>query len=141
MGGWSPEELQALDAVFAAFQHRGDAEECAVATTGHGDPQYFLLGPAPDHECVLSISRVRGWYVLEDGNGRVLKDADDLATLIDAASRVRLRRVRSALVAKCALAWWAVREYVEERTDAALEEAIEAVELLGHFAPQAAMLA
>ena len=36
-------------------------------TTEHGDPQVYLIGPPPDYDCILSISRLGRLYVIEDG--------------------------------------------------------------------------
>jgi hypothetical protein len=138
---WTAVERRALDALLAARVRCGDAAEAATAITEHGDPQYFLLGPAPACDCVLSISRISGRYVMEDGDGGLLAESDNLAAIVDAASRLRLRRGRSAMVVKGLLMWYALREYFEERTDAMLEEMVEATELLGHIVPQMAVLA
>lgn len=139
--GWTDAERRALDAFFEARVRRDGVVEAAVVTTDLGDPQYFILGPAPACECVLSISRVSTQFVVEDGGGRVLIEVDNLAAALDAASRLRLRRDQSSLVAKAVLAWISLREFVEERTDAAVEEAVEAAEILAHVVPQVAMLA
>ena len=49
-----------------------------------------------------------------------------------------LRRRKMAIVARVAVAWSAVREFFEERTEAMLGEPVE---LLAHIAPQLAPLA
>ena len=45
--GWTAEERNQFEALYAARAHRGEASECAVEMTETGDPQFFLLGPAP----------------------------------------------------------------------------------------------
>src|SRR5262249_21131090 len=102
-----------------------------------GDPQIYLLGPPPNYDCVLTISRLGTTYILEDGNGRVLFENSDPALLAERATAA-LRRCKSAIAARVALAWCAFREAVEERTDAILEESMD---LLTHLAPQLASLA
>ena len=65
-GAWSADELQQL---IALFRTEGETSY-ATGMTEHGDPQFYLLGPAPAHECVLCVSRLAQTYVLEDGEGR-----------------------------------------------------------------------
>ena len=84
-GAWSADELQQLIALFRA---EGETS-FATGTTEHGDPQFYLLGPAPEHDCVLCVSRLAQTYVLEDGEGRliggVLGDAGGLGGVAGAA--------------------------------------------------------
>ena len=50
-GAWSADELQQLIALF-----RADGEtRYATGATEHGDPQFYLLGPAPEHDCVMIV--------------------------------------------------------------------------------------
>ena len=46
---WRP----AADAIAA-----GEASGWEVGVTENGDPQVYLIGPPPDHDCILCISRV-----------------------------------------------------------------------------------
>ena len=97
-GAWSADELQQLIALF-----RADGETSyATGTTEHGDPQFYLLGPAPEHECVLCVSRLAQTYVLEDGAGRLIGEAPALDGFAD---RGRARRgARRPLVRRAARA-------------------------------------
>ena len=138
---WTAEERHQLEALYAARLKCGEVSEWAVATTDAGDPQFFLLGPAPACECVLSISRVAGRYVMEDGKGGAISEASDIDEVFDVAARLRLRRARTALVARLALAWCAFREFIEERLEPVEAEVAEVAEVLSHVAPQLAAFA
>ncbi len=129
-GEWSPDELRQLIALFRAD------ENFAVGTTERGDPQFYLLGPAPEHECVMCVSRLGHTYVLEDGMGRVIGEAGALDRFGAEAARAALRRGRS-LVARVTLAWITIRLTIEEKLEPILEESEE---LLVRFAPQVAAL-
>ena len=129
-GAWSADELQQLIALF-----RADGETSyATGTTEHGDPQFYLLGPAPEHACVLCVSRLAQTYVLEDGEGRLIGETPTLDGFAVEAARAALRGSRS-LVARLALAWCAIRLTIEEKLEPIFEESQE---LLVRFAPQIA---
>ena len=90
-GAWSADELQQLIALF-----RADGETSyATGTTEHGDPQFYLLGPAPAHECVLCVSRLAQTYVLEDGEGRLIGETPSLDGFAVEAARAAVRGSRS----------------------------------------------
>ena len=133
---WHAGELREVLHASASAISRGEASGWEVGHTDVGDPQFYLLGPAPDYECLLCISRLGRVYVLEDGQGRVLIEDDGLVAM---AQQVRdaLWRKKSAIVARIAVAWFLVREAIEERTDAIMAESHE---MLTHFAPQLAAL-
>lgn len=135
--GWRAAELQQFIAVSANAISSGEASGWEVGATECGDPQVFLIGPAPDYDCILSISRLGRHYVIEDGVGRVLFEHDNPMHLAEQATAA-LRRRKAALVARVAVAWCALREAFEEKTDAIMAEPIE---LLTHIAPQLAALA
>jgi hypothetical protein len=139
--GWTPEERCQLEALYAARVQRGEASDWTDARAETGAPQFFLFGPAPDCACILSVSRIDRSYIVEDGNGGALFEADSLDAFLEAASRLRLGRVRTVLVAKFALAFAACREFAAEKTEALAGEAIEAGEVLAHFIPQVAAFA
>ena len=42
----------------------GQASGWELGETERGDPQLYLLGPAPEHDCILSISRLGRLYIL-----------------------------------------------------------------------------
>jgi hypothetical protein len=130
-GAWSSEELRALIALF-----RPADEGFALGATERADPQFYLLGPAPEHECVLCVSRLGPTYVLEDGAGRVLGEATALDRFATEAARAAMRRGRS-FVARVTFAWLTIRLTIEEKLEPILEETEE---LLARFAPQFAAL-
>jgi hypothetical protein len=139
--GWTLEERRQFEALHAARANCGEASDWAVATTDAGDPQFFLLGPAPACDCVLSISRIGHRYVIEDGNGGAICEALDIREVFDVASRLRLTRVRTGLVARLALAWCTFREFAEEKVEPIGAEIAEVAEVLSHVAPQIAAFA
>ena len=75
--------------------------------------------------------------MIEDGAGRVLFEHDNPMLLAEQATAA-LRRRKAALVARIAVAWAALREAFEEKTEAMMAEPME---LLTHVAPQLAALA
>lgn len=131
--GWRDEELRAL----VAALDTNDAHSWDVGATERGDPQFYLLGPAPEHDCLFCVSRLAHGYVLEDGAGRILGEAPALHLLADAASRAIAHAGRS-FVARAALLWCAIRLTIEEKLEPAFEETQE---LLARLAPQIAALA
>ena len=135
--GWQSIELQQFLAVSASAIAEGNASGWEVGATEQGDPQVFLLGPPPDYECVLSISRIGRVYVVEDGYGRVLFE-DNNPMLLAEHAKAALRRGKASIVARVAVAWAALREAVEEKTEVMMAEPIE---LLTHIAPQLVALA
>ena len=134
---WQSAELQQFIAVSENSIAAGEASGWEVGATETGDPQVFLLGPPPDYDCILCISRLGRTYVIEDGMGRVLYEHDNPMLLAEQAAAA-LRRRKTAIVARVAVAWCALREAFEEKTEAMMAEPIE---LLSHVAPQLAVLA
>ena len=133
---WRPDEWQALVALF-----RPDAKSAGIAwdvgSTERGDPQFYLLGPGPDHECVLCVSRLAQGYVLEDGNGRLIGEAPSLDRFAEQAARAAVRGGRS-FIARVTLLLCTIRLTIEEKLEPMFEESQE---LLVRFAPQIAALA
>ena len=135
--GWQSAELQQFLAVSSGAIAAGEASGWDVGVTERGDPQVFLVGPPPDYDCILSISRLGRLYVIEDGAGRVLFEHDNPMLLTEQATAA-LRRRKTAIIARVAVAWCALREAFEEKTEAITAEPIE---ILAHIAPQLAALA
>ena len=135
--GWSASEFKQVVAGVAPSVESGEAVGWDVGTTEAGDPQFYLLGPAPDHDCILCISRLGSLYVLEDGAGEIVSEHVSLQALAETA-RSFLRARKAAIVARAALVWYAVREIFEEKMEAMLGEGED---LLVHFAPQLAAFA
>ena len=130
-GAWSPDELQQLIALF-----RADGTSYAVGATERGEPQFYLLGPAPEHDCVLCVSRLAPGYVLQDGAGRLIGETPSLDRFAVEAARAAMRSGRS-FIARATLAWCTIRLAIEEKLEPVLEESQE---LLVRFAPQVAAL-
>ena len=134
---WQAAELQQFLAVSAHAVAAGEASGWEVGVTESGDPQVYLLGPPPDFECILTISRLGRLYVIEDGAGRVLFEHDNPMLLAEQATAA-LRRGKAAIVARVTVAGCALREAFEEKAEAMMAEPME---LLAHVAPQLAALA
>jgi hypothetical protein len=135
--GWQSNELTKLSNACATAIPNGGASGWEVGMTERGDPQLYLLGPAPEHDCILSISRLGRLYVVEDGRGQVLFEDDNLVRLADETCRA-LRRRKTEMVARITVCWCAVREFLEEKVEPVLAEPVEFVT---HFAPHLAALA
>lgn len=134
---WQSVEVNAMIAACGEALDKGVATSWHIGSTEAGDPQLYLLGPAPDYDCILSISRLGRVYVLEDGHGHILFEHDAMTNLAEQV-RSTLTRHKAAVVAKVMLAWTAVREAFEERIEPMLAEPME---MLAHVAPQFAALA
>jgi hypothetical protein len=130
---WRPEEWGDLVTLFHP-DAAGAGTAWDVGVTEHGDPQFYLLGPAPDHECVLCVSRLAQGYVLEDGTGRILGEAPSLARFAEQVAHASVRGGRS-LLARVTLLLCAIRLTIEEKVEPLFEESQE---LLVRFAPQMA---
>jgi hypothetical protein len=135
--GWQTAELQQFISVSANAIATGEASSWEIGSTERGDPQVFLMGPPPDYDCILSISRLGDTYVIEDGIGRVLLEPHSPARLAEQAAAA-LRRRKTALIARVTVAWCALREAFEQKTE---EMMAEPLEILTHIAPQLAALA
>jgi len=127
---WQQDELQQIVAACSGSIAAGEASGWDVGVTEHGEPQVYLIGPPPDYNCILCISRIGGRYVIEDGFGRVLLEQDSTLQLAEQALAA-LRRRKAALLAQVAVVWHAVREAFEEKTEAL---GAEAMEVLTHLA-------
>lgn len=134
---WQNPELNALLAACTEAIDKGTASGWDLGSTEAGDPQLYLVGPAPDYDCILSVSRLGRLYVLDDGCGRIILEHDGMAA-VEQAMRGVLRRTKAAVVARIALAWIAIKETFEERVEPVLAEPMEA---FAHFGPHFAALA
>src|SRR5262245_32921899 len=132
---WRAAELQQFLTVSSGAIAAGEASGWDVGVTERGDPQVFLVGPPPNYDCILSISRLGRLYVIEDGAGRVLFEHDNPMLLTEQATAA-LRHRKTAIIARVAVAWCALREAFEEKAEAITEP----IELLSHIAPQLAAL-
>jgi hypothetical protein len=129
---WQRAEMNTLLAACGESLDKGAVSSWEIGETECGDPQLYLLGPAPDHECILCVSRLGRLYVLEDGDGRILCEHDAIGQLTEQVSGA-LRRKKGALVARALAAWLAIKETFEERIEPAMAEPVE---VFSHIAPQ-----
>lgn len=136
LGGWQRHEVQRVADACAEPISRGEVSGWETGATETGDPQLYLLGPAPEHECLVCLSRLGRLYVLEDGQGRILFEHDAIDVLAEQV-RGTLRRKKASIVARVAVAWFAVREAFEEKVEPAMAEPMEMLSLV---APQLAAL-
>ncbi|MGE0564526.1 MAG: hypothetical protein AB7O50_08435 [Pseudolabrys sp.] len=129
---WRDTELRDLASACAGPLTRGEISGWERGATEAGDPQLYVLGPAPEHECLLCISRLGHSYVLEDGQGRLLSEHDAIAAL---ASQVRtvLGRKKAAVFGRLVAAWLGIRGVIEEEIEPLIAEPLEVV---SHVAPQ-----
>jgi hypothetical protein len=135
--GWGAEEVKRLIGACANSVGTGEASGWEFGQTELGEPQLYLIGPPPDHHCILCISRLGRLYIIEDGNGKVVFEHDNLMLLAEQAV-VTLRRRKTAIAARIAVAWCALRETIEEKTEVMMAEPLE---VLTHWVPQLGMLA
>jgi hypothetical protein len=81
-GEWSVRELSTIVAALDAALARGTGREWETGMMEKRDPQFYLLGPLPDQACELSVSRIGGQYILEDGLGRLLFEHRNLDLVV-----------------------------------------------------------
>lgn len=129
---WQRGEMNTLLAACGESLERGTVTGWEVGETECGDPQLYLIGPAPDHECILCVSRLGRQYVLEDGEGRILCEHDAIGRLSDQV-RHALRHKKGAIIARATVVWLAIKETFEERIEPVFAEPAE---VLSHVAPQ-----
>jgi hypothetical protein len=134
---WRSAELEKLVQTFNAAVDEGNAAGWEVGMTELGDPQLYLLGPGPEYDCILCVSRVGQQYVLEDGHGQILGEHNSLRTIGERAWAAVCGRKRS-FAARITLVACAIGETFEEKLEALLEGPAE---LLTHLGPQLAALA
>jgi hypothetical protein len=128
---WRADELQQLISLADATR-----SSWGTGATEYGEAQFYILGPAPEHACVLCVSRLAQGYVLEDGAGRLIGEAPALDRFAVEAARAAIRGTRS-LVTRMLVAWVTLRLTLEEKLEPIFEESEE---LLARFAPQIAAI-
>ncbi len=136
-GGWCASELNRIVRSFAAEFADGQVDDWEAGVTEIGDPQFYLLGPPPENECLLCVSRLGRLYVLEDGTGCVLFEHADFELLARQA-KTFLKQRKTSLLASFVLTWGMLRHAFEEKVEPLLAEGED---LLMHFAPQLAAFA
>lgn len=135
--GWQFTEVQKLLSGCATSLSNGEASGWETGKTETGDPQLYLLGPAPDYECILCVSRLSGLYVLEDGNGKILFEHRNVL-LLSQRIRAALSRKKMMVFAKAAIVWATIRQTMEEKIEPMLAEPLE---VATHLGPQLAAFA
>ena len=133
---WSPHELSVLMSVYDSHACRGEASGWEMGTTELGDPQFYVIGPAPELDCLATISRVGRVYVLENGVGRVIDEGPSLDR-VAASAKAAARARPLSLLARMTLGLAALRVAVEEKIEPLV---VESEELLLRFAPQVAAM-
>jgi hypothetical protein len=134
---WDPADREAIAKLCGPHLKAGEISGCESGVTECGDPQLYLIGPAPEHDCILCISRLGRLYLLEDGRGQLLGEYQRIAELVDRAGST-LARKRNSIAVRAIGAWYAAREFFEEKLEPLLAEPAE---LLSHVAPQLAAFA
>jgi hypothetical protein len=132
--GFSEAERAEFASVFARGAPQGLITGLEFGETDRGDPQVYFIGPAPERDCVLCISRIGRRYIVEDGAGLLIGEKSSLGAVKDAAARSLSAR-KAGLVARLAVAWYAARELFEEKIEPLTAEAAE---IVNHVAPQLA---
>lgn len=135
--GWQGMEIDALISACGKSLEKGIASDLQVGETERGEPQLYVLGPAPDHECILCISRVGRLYVIEDGQGNVLHEHGSLVPLSESV-RSALRAAAVSGVACMGIMWGALKRTFSEKVEPLLAEPLE---ILHYVAPQLAAIA
>jgi hypothetical protein len=109
---WYAWELRRVAGACESLISRGEISGCEHGLTETGDPQIYVLGPGPDTECFLCISRIGRRYVLEDGQGRVVAEHDAIGALAGQMRKLLLRRKLGPVGALVAV-WLAIRGIFE----------------------------
>ena len=133
---WSSHELETLVSVYECHAARGDACGWDIGATELDDPQFYIIGPAPELDCVATISRVGRIYVLENGAGHLIDEGPSLET-VAARAKMPARKDKVSLCARMMLGLTTLRITIEERIEPIL---VESEEMLLRFAPQLAVL-
>jgi hypothetical protein len=134
---WDPADREAIAKLCGPHLKAGEIIGYESGVTECGDPQVYLIGPAPEHDCILCISRLGRLYLLEDGRGQLLGEYQRIAELVDRAGST-LAQKRNSIAVRAIGAWYAAREFFEEKLEPLLAEPAE---LLSHVAPQLAAFA
>lgn len=133
-GTWHDAEIEQIVSAVHAEASGRRIGSWDVGATEAGDPQFYLLTPHPENDCILCISRLGSTYVLEDGGGFIVSEHNSL-TILASELKNYLRKRRRGLIARALLIWCTLKQSVEQKVEALWTEGEE---LLVHVAPQVA---
>jgi hypothetical protein len=136
-GVWRQQEMQQLTILGSAHSMSAEVGGWACGATDAGDPQFYVLGPEPEENCLLCISRVDGMYLLEDGTGTLLAQNHQLKPVLHKAAGALTRRRMAGFALRGLFALCAVRTLIEQKLEPFLAETSEH---LVRVAPQLAAL-
>jgi hypothetical protein len=106
LNAWSPEETEVLTGLYRAKRELSGAAGFAYGETDRHDPQFYVLGGDEAKPCKTCVSRLvrngRCWYVIEDGEGVIQAEGDNLRQLIKRVCGLR-HSARYSLTAVLAL--------------------------------------
>jgi hypothetical protein len=134
---WTSSELEQLVAIFGRHAPRGIAESWEISSTEAGDPQFYILGPGPACECILSVSRIGRLYVLENGEGSLWAENCSLKAIARQADAMLQQGTRTTLVGRILVAVGALRLTIGERVEPLV---VEPEELIMRLGPQLAVI-
>jgi hypothetical protein len=130
--GWTTDEFEELMRLYSSQACRRNVS-WSTAMTEPGDPQFFLIGPEPEADCVLAISRLRGKYVLEDGEARPLCEGRVLSDVVQEAQRMLPRRFKPSLVARLLVPLACIRAFIDEKIEPLVPDSIEVLLPIASF--------
>lgn len=130
--GFEPDELSRMLEILGPELANGSVSGWETDCTEAGDPQLYVLGPRPEQDCILCISRLGRLYVMEDGSGRIVSEHNSLMVLAE-TMRNLLRKKGAAIVSRAALLWCALRQVYHEKVEPVL---VEGEEMAAHVAMQ-----
>ena len=134
---WRQEELQQLVQLHSAHGSRGGNASWSLGQTETADPQFYIVGQAPELDCIMCVTRIGRLYVLEDGGGSIVAEDARLECITKAAARMLARRGRLSFVARSLIGLCAFRAVLDQKIELMLAESMEHV---SRFAPQLAAL-
>lgn len=132
---WRQDELQQLVALHSACEQRRSGCSWSVGHTDLGDPQFYMVGEAPDLDCIMCVTRIGRLYVLEDGAGTVVLEDVHLDGIVQAGSKMLSRRRPLSFIARSLVGLCAFRAVIDQKAEFMLAESMEHVV---RFAPQLA---
>jgi hypothetical protein len=130
--GWVAHELEELMRLYASQSCKRKVS-WATAVTELDDPQFFLIGPEPEADCVVAISRLNGRYVLEDGEGHSLCESRILTEVVKQAQLRLATRSKPSLMVRIMLPFAAVRAFFDEKVEPLVPDSVEVLLRLPAF--------